>query len=106
MCQGAEGTQRAVTRGKTEARSDPFTIPLMVPCVCVRGKGRNAPHRRRTECETSGVPKVSMDYFFLGSQEERADESPMLVMVDESTGNKYARVVDKRGIGRTMTWDG
>ena len=35
--------------------------------VCVRGRGRCKPHYRKVE-EGSGneVPKISMDYFFMG----------------------------------------
>ena len=42
----------------------------------------------------------------MGSEGERADESPMIVMIDEGTGNKYARIVDQKGVGdgNEMTW--
>ena len=47
-----------------------------------------------------------MDYFFLGSEETVAAENPMLVMVDESTGNRYARAVQQKGVGEDgeMGW--
>ena len=37
---------------------------------------------------------------------EKADKNPQIVMVDESTGEKYARAVGKKGIGEEneMEW--
>ena len=32
-------------------------------------------------------------------QAPHASERPMMVMIDESTGNKYMRVVDHKGLG-------
>ena len=51
-------------------------------------------------------PKVSMDYFFMSQADEKADKNPLIVMVDESTGEKYARAVGKQGIGEEneMEW--
>ena len=40
-----------------------------------------------------------MDYFVMSQEEERASDNPMLVMVDESTGNRYMRAVGKNGLG-------
>ena len=74
---------------------------------CVRARGWNAPHRTRTEeqCERQ-VPKVSMDYFFMSQADEKADKNPLIVMVDESTGEKYARAVGRRGSARRTKWSG
>ena len=74
---------------------------------CVRARGRNAPHRMRTEEQRERqVPKVRMDYFFMSQADEKADKNPLIVMVDESTGEKYARAVGKKGIGEEneMEW--
>lgn len=74
---------------------------------CVRARGRNAPHRTREEDrKKGGVPKVSMDYFFMSQVDEQAHKNPILVMIDESTGEKYARAVGQKGIGgdREMDW--
>ena len=74
---------------------------------CVRARGGNAPHRTRTEeqCERQ-VPKVSVDYFFMSQADEKEDKNPLIVMVDESTGEKYARAVGKKGTGEEneMEW--
>ena len=60
-------------------RHEATHLPYRSWCpTCVRGRGRNAPHRRVVEREHDGVPKMCMDYFFLGSEGERADESPMI----------------------------
>ena len=66
------------------------------------GRGRNQDHQKkhdadkREEQETQ-VPRMSCDYFFLSQQDEDAKTNPMVVMVDESTGEKYARIVDHKG---------
>ena len=52
------------------------------------------------------VVRVSMDYFFMSQEEEKACENPLIVMVDEDTGNKYMRAVGKKGTGEgnEMDW--
>ena len=49
---------------------------------------------------------MSMDYFFMSQADENADKNPLIAMVDESTGEKYARAVGKKGIGEEneMEW--
>ena len=74
---------------------------------CVRARGRNAPHRtREEERKVGGVPKISLDYFFMSTVDEQAHQNPMLVMLDESTGEKYARAVGRKGLGgdKEMDW--
>ena len=72
---------------------------------CVRARGRNTPHRTREERGSGGVPKVSMDYFFMSTKDEQAHDNPLLVMLDEDT-EKYARAVGQKGMGRDgdMDW--
>ena len=67
---------------------------------CVRCRGRNAQHRKKEDDDKQGqVPRIAFDYFFMSHQDESSNENPMLVMVDESTGDKYARVVGQKGLG-------
>ena len=66
--------------------------------VCVRGRGRNTPHRQVKSRDEGGVTRISMDYFFLGDVDQEAAEHPMIVMTDENTRNRYARAVTKKGI--------
>ena len=42
----------------------------------------------------------------MSQADEKADKNPLIVMVDESTGEKYARAVGKKGIGEEneMEW--
>ena len=49
---------------------------------------------------------MSTDFFFMSQADEKADKNPLIVMVDESTGEKYARAVGKKGIGEEneMEW--
>ena len=53
---------------------------------CVMGRGKNESHRKKNEDQKRedkeiGVPRICMDYFFLGEKDKEAKENPMLVMV-------------------------
>ena len=79
---------------------------------CVRGRGRNRPHaaarneEEDDEDKERRVPKISIDYFFMGQEGDRAVEHPMIVMIDEATDNRYMRAVGKKGLGEgtEMEW--
>ena len=47
-----------------------------------------------------------MDYFFGGQEGDRAAEHPMIVMLDETTDNRYMRAVNRKGLGdgNEMEW--
>ena len=47
-----------------------------------------------------------MDYFFMSQKDEKASANPIMVMVDERTGEKYARAVGHKGISKDqdMEW--
>ena len=46
-----------------------------------------------------------MDYFFMSKEEESAQDNPMLVMVDEQTGDRYARMTGAKDIGENQERD-
>ena len=52
-----------------------------------------------------GVARMSMDYFFMSQEEENAQDNPMSVMVDEHTGDRYARMTGAKGIGENQERD-
>ena len=89
-------------------RHESTHIPYRAWCPqCVRGRGRCKPHFRKTgERDENAVPKLTMDYFFLGSETMQADEHPMFVLADEENGHRYARLVDKKGLNEDgdMDW--
>ena len=74
--------------------------------TCVKARGRRVAHRRGNKEERGQVPRVSMDYFYMSSKEEQDGNNPLVVMVDEETGYKYALMVWKKGLGRDgeMEW--
>ena len=80
-------------------------IPYRRWCrACVRGRRKNKTHKKKTEGEKKeererGVPRISMDYHFMSKADEEAKVNPMLVVVNEQTGDKYARAAGKKGIG-------
>jgi len=94
---------------KTEREEHELThTPFRAWCRhCVRGRGKNMAHKSSTEDKSmAGVPRVSMDYFFMSSKDEKASENPLIVMTDEGTGEKYARAVGQKGLGAEgeMDW--
>ena len=48
---------------------------------------------------------MSMDYFSMSKEDETANENPMLVMVDEQTGERYVRMTEEKGIGENQERD-
>ena len=95
-----------VTQAEREAH-EVTHMPYRSWCPhCVRGRGRNTPHRQRAEeAKVSGVPKIAMDYMFMSAEDERASSNPVLVVVDEATGERYARAVGHKGTTQTdLDW--
>ena len=73
---------------------------------CVQGRRRRSPHRPQDETtRRNGVPKVSLDYFFLSEAVQDASPNPVLVMLDESTGERYARAVGRKGVADWLIKD-
>ena len=70
----------------------------------------NRQHRRRKdgdeEEEERKVPRISLDYMFMSKEDEAAQKNPIVVMVDESTTDRYARAVGQKGLGdkQDMDW--
>ena len=65
----------------------------------VRGKGLTSAHRSRGDRdEEKGHrrPLIAMDYFYLGRDEEHS--LPILGMVEEQTGTKYAICMPEKGV--------
>ena len=74
---------------------------------CVRGRARNTSHKaKEAEEEQALVKRVSMDNFFISKQDEEAKDKPVIVMLDEETGEKYARATGRKGTGTAgeMDW--
>ena len=89
-----------VTLEEREAHEVTHT-PFRAWCrYCVLGRARNSPHRQREDAaKRSGVPKIAMDYFFMSNADEAASRNPLCVMVDEGTGERYARALGQKGPG-------
>ena len=97
-----------VSKQEREERELTHT-PFRAWCpLCVRGRGKNQAHEKGKHKEDDGnkVPRISMDYFFMSSKDEKAHENPIIVMVDERAGEKYARAVSQKGLGQyhEMDW--
>ena len=68
---------------------------------CVRGRGRNNPHRRKAEGgeedkEEQEVPRIAIDYHFM-KDKNGEDQVPLITMVDSKTKAVWQRVVDEKG---------
>ena len=108
VSKGVTNTMR-VTKEEREAHERTHT-PFRSWCpYCVKGRASNAPHMQKKESQeerSRQVPRVSMDYFFMSEKDRQAKESPVLVAVNEITGERYARAVGMKGIGQEgeMEW--
>ena len=72
---------------------------------CVRGRGRNRPHRRverNKENEEERVPRISMDYNFAGEDDEKV--GTCLTMVDSKSKAVWSRVVQGKGVCEETEW--
>ena len=49
--------------------------------------------------ERGQVPRVSMDYFLMSTKDEQDGNNPLVLMVGEETGDKYARMVETKRPG-------
>ena len=71
--------------------------------ICVKMRGTNKQHRKQNKSdkdeENAKVRRICMDYFFMSQEDEKAGENPILVAVDEGTGDKYARAAGSKGVG-------
>ena len=74
------------------------TLPIL---PIIKKDMSKKPHTKKglEEKEEAAVPRISFDYFFFSEEEEAANKNPILVMVDESTDEKYARGVEHKGLG-------
>jgi hypothetical protein len=45
------------------------------------------------------TPRVCIDYYFGSQEDEEAKTNPFIIMVDETSGEKYSRAVGKKGAG-------
>ena len=83
---------------------------------CVRGRGRNAGHRKKTGDHE--IPMISFDYGFLGAGAGRLKGaardaahakaiaeglSPMLVYVDDTSGAVFGHIVPAKGTDNPMS---
>ena len=96
---------------KERAEHEATHIPYRDWCRhCVRGRATNRPHRSKPgeeeDAQGRKVPRISMDYFFMSQEGGKAAEYPMIVMIDESTDNRYMRAVGRKGLGEgsSMEW--
>ena len=92
-----------VSKEEMEAHNATHT-PYRAWCeVCVRARGRNTPHMTRDEAaKRGGVPRISFDYFFASTVDEKASTNPILVMLDEQTGSVVVAVARGTVEGRAL----
>ena len=79
---------------------------------CVRGKGRERPHRKSTQKDAfEGVPKLVSDYFYIGQRKtqnvdekevadveaERNGQTPVISLKDTHSKSIFAHVCPRKG---------
>ncbi len=66
---------------------------------CVRGRAHKTAHKELNhEDDETKVPRVSMDYFYMSQEDDDAGRNPLLVMVNEQSGEKFARALGQKGV--------
>ena len=74
------------------------TAQIMAQVLCAMGRGVNAPQRRSdTQEDLEGVPRVSVDYGFLGERESEEQVSPVLVIRERRHKMTWAMLVPREG---------
>ena len=64
-------------------------------------------HKRKTkEEEDKAVSRVCMDYHYMSKKDKDAEKNPVLIMVNEKTGEKDCRLVRRKGLAddESMDW--
>ena len=62
-------------------------------------------HRAKSEEEKEAerrgeaVPRICMDYGYMSKKDEEEQKNPFLIAVDETTGERYARMAGAKGVG-------
>ena len=74
-----------------------------------QGEGSKDAHVRSKDVNgevTLKITRVSMEYFFMNKLDEAAKENPILVALDEETGELYATAAGRKGVGTDgiMDW--
>ena len=98
-----------ITVSKKQREEHELThLPYRSWCAhCVRGRGRSTAHKaKKGDTEEEETARVVMDYFYMHSSVGETDEDkcPSIVMVNEKTSERYARVVAKKGVGPEVDW--
>ena len=75
---------------------------------CVQSRARNSPHGAGEEMkgDEEGVgrlPSATLDYFSMCKTDGKASQNPLMVVVDEESGSRYARAVAQKGLGMART---
>ena len=81
--------------------------PFRIWCrYCVKGRAHKMAHMKiDDEDEELKVPRISMDYFYMSRKDEKAKENPLLVAINEDSGEKYARAIGNKGLEDTVKSD-
>ena len=77
--------------------------------ICGKARGRRLAHRsksQRGDKDIGTVPRISIDNFYMNEKDQRDGTNPLLIVMDECTGDKYARQVERKGVGDggAMDW--
>ena len=80
-------------------RHEALHLPYREWCRhCVRGQGRNRPHKAESDRDTeeNQVSRISMDFVFMSQEEDQASKNPLRIMIDERTQNRYMISVSQK----------
>ena len=73
--------------------------------ICIRSRGRDAPHREAAAAKIDAVrPVIEMDYAEQGKSKQPHDNVKALVAIDRSSGAIFASGVMQKGDGWGTRW--
>ena len=90
---------RIVLDEETVERHNLTHLPAAAWCdICVRSRGRDAPHREAAAAKIDAVrPVIEMDYAEQGKSNQPHDNVKALVAIDRSSGAIFASGVMQKG---------
>ena len=66
------------------------------------GRATGTAHKKNKDSEEERgmkVPRISLDYFDMGKEDEEGKKNPDLVVLNDAPNGKYARVAGQKGSG-------
>ena len=92
---GLVGTSESFQTRTSGVRKDARAFQSGV-LYCVKARGRNRVHKKKKDEYVKKVPRITMDSFIISEEDSNANKNPIVVMIDENSGDGYARATGQK----------